>query len=181
MTVFAAGLLYGRAVALAGEVPDPVARALADLGARVERVGELAAAEEAVGEWARSRVPLNALVCDAAGAFGRGGDEALLEMMREAWTAVREVAVGALIDADGPGKIILLGPRRSAGPCAEAACAALENLARTLSVEWARHGVTSVMVSPGQRCQESDLAEVICFLCSAAGEYFSGCRLELGG
>ena len=28
--------------------------------------------------------------------------------------------------------------------------------------------------------QEAELAELVCFLCSAAGEYFSGCRLELG-
>ena len=83
-------------------------------------------------------------------ALGPGAPSALTATMQEAWLAVREVAVGALIDGADPGKVILIGPAGS-GAQAEAGCAALENLARTLSVEWARYGVTTVMVAPGAR------------------------------
>ena len=51
--------------------------------------------------------------------------------------ATRAVATGALIPA-GAGKCVLIAPRPDRGPFAGAARAALENLARTLSVEWAR-------------------------------------------
>ena len=104
----------------------------------------------------------------------------LCRVGRLTWEVGREVAVGALIDGAGPAKILLLGPRPDAGPGASAACAALENLARTLSVEWARHEVTAVMVAPGASTSEAELADLICFLCSRAGDYFSGCRLSLG-
>lgn len=180
MNLFAAGLLEGRAIAVAGGLPDAVAQWLDQLGARVDRLGELDVADDAVGEWARAHAPLSTLVYDAAPSFGAGGPEALLRTIQHAWSAVRELAVGALIDGAGPGKIILLGPRPQAGPGASAACAALENLARTLSVEWARHEVTAVMVAPGASSTEAELAELICFLCSPAGDYFSGCRIPLG-
>ncbi|HZU61542.1 MAG TPA: hypothetical protein VE983_11285 [Solirubrobacteraceae bacterium] len=180
MRVLAPGLLEGRSIAVAGGVPETVAVSLAELRARVERLDGAELGDQEVGEWARSRGPLHALVYDGGSAFAGGGPQALLAMMQQAWSAVREVAVGALIDGGDPGKIVLLGPRPQAGPGASAGRAALENLARTLSVEWARHNVTVVMVAPGASTQESELAEVICFLCSLAGDYFSGCRVELG-
>jgi NAD(P)-dependent dehydrogenase (short-subunit alcohol dehydrogenase family) len=93
---------------------------------------------------------------------------------------VREIAVGALIDADHPGKLVLVGPAADAGPLARAAGAGLENLARTLSVEWARHRVTSVMVSPGPGSTAASLSTLVGFLVSEAGDYLSGCRVELG-
>jgi NAD(P)-dependent dehydrogenase (short-subunit alcohol dehydrogenase family) len=180
MNLLAAGLLEGRAIAVAGGLPEAVARSLDQLGARVDRLGELDVADEAVGEWARAHAPLSALVYDAAPSFAGGGPEALLRTIQQAWSAVREVAVGALIDGAGPGKIVLLGPRPDAGPGASAACAALENLARTLSVEWARHEVTAVMVAPGTSSTDAEVADLICFLCSRAGDYFSGCRIPVG-
>jgi hypothetical protein len=100
--------------------------------------------------------------------------------MQGVWVAVREVAVGALIESPSPGKIVLLGPPAGSGAHAEAACSALENLARTLSVEWARHGITTVMIAPGPDCPPGELAEVVAYLCSRGGDYFSGCRLEVG-
>jgi NAD(P)-dependent dehydrogenase (short-subunit alcohol dehydrogenase family) len=181
MNVLAPGLLEGRAIAVAGRVPETVAQSLCELGARVEPVGELDVADDAVGDWARAHAPLDGLVYDCGTAFAGGGAEALLRTMQEAWTAVREVAVGAMIDGPGPGKIVLLGPPPAAGPQATAARAALENLARTLSVEWARHNVTAVMVAPGTGTGEWEVAELTCFLCSRAGDYFSGCRIDLGG
>ena len=42
--------------------------------------------------------------------------------------------------------MISLAPRPDAGPRAQAARAALENMARTLSIEWARYGVRTTAV-----------------------------------
>ena len=58
--------------------------------------------------------------------------------------------------------------------------AALENLARTLSVEWARYAITTVTIAPGSKTTEGELSELVCFLVSPGGEYLSGCLLELG-
>ena len=180
MTVLRAELLEGRAIALAGPAPDGLARALLALGARVE-ILEVRSHddEDAVGAWARQHEPLHAVVYDAGPSFGNGGPEALTGTLQAAWLAVREVAVGALIQGADPGKIVLLAPRPDAGPYAQAAAAALESLARTLSVEWARYGVTSVVVVSAAGAEEPRLTELVAFLCSPAGEYLSGCRLEL--
>jgi NAD(P)-dependent dehydrogenase (short-subunit alcohol dehydrogenase family) len=183
MTVLRAELLAGRAIALAGGVCDGVSDALGGLGARVEVVpGEdrLTGDEQRLGEWARAHAPLDALVYDAGSAFADGGAAALVGAIEAGWVAIRELANGALIPADAPGKVLLIGPPPKAGEFAEAARAALENLARTLSVEWARYGVTAAMVAPGDATTDEQLAELVCFLVSPAGEYLSGCRLELG-
>lgn len=177
VSVLRDGLLDGRAIALVGESLGP---ALERLGARVEMVAAVDGDEERVGEWARGVGPLHAIVYDARPAFGSGGDAALSDSLERGWVAVREVANGALIEGEGPGKVVLVGPRPDAGPHAEAARAGLENLARTLSVEWARHGVTAAMVAPGRSTSEDEVAELVCFLVSPAGEYLTGCRLELG-
>jgi NAD(P)-dependent dehydrogenase (short-subunit alcohol dehydrogenase family) len=181
MTALRGELLAGRTIALGGPAPEELANALTDLGARVEPIPATPAAdEEAVGAWAREQGPLDAVVHDARPAFGGGGPEALTEALHRAWLTVREVAVGALIESSGAGKVVLIGPSPDAGVHAEAAAAALENLVRTLSVEWARYGVTTVMVAPGPATSEAELAELVAFLCSPGGEYLSGCRLELG-
>lgn len=182
MTVLRDQLLAGRAIAL-GEVRDPVRGRLQSLGAQIEVVPAaeaLSAEEELAGEWARARAPLDALVYDCAGEFGTGGEAALQTTLEDAWAAVREVATGALIPAEGPGLVLLIGPPPDAGALSGAARAALENLARTLSVEWARHAVTTVMVAPGRGTTDAELAELVCFLVSEAGAYFSGCRIDLG-
>jgi NAD(P)-dependent dehydrogenase (short-subunit alcohol dehydrogenase family) len=181
--VLRAELLAGRAIAVAGGAPSSIGGALERLGASVEVMpadGSLGEDEERVGEWARSRGRLHAVVYDARQAFGSGGEQALSDSLEAAWIAVREVANGALIPAAEPGKVVLVGPEPDAGPLAEAARAGLENLARTVSVEWARFAVTAAMVAPGSETTEDELAELVCFLVSPAGEYLSGCRLELG-
>ena len=176
-------LLADRRIAVSDGLSDEVTQALLGRGAQLEalRVEELPPDEERVGDWARARAPLHALIYSAASPFGSGGEEALASTLDGAWTAVREVAVGALIEAEQPGKLVLVGPRSDAGPLAEAARAGLENLARTLSVEWARYALTSVMVAPGPSTSDAELATVICFLVSEAAGYLSGCRLEIGG
>jgi NAD(P)-dependent dehydrogenase (short-subunit alcohol dehydrogenase family) len=161
MTMLGQGLLDGRGVALAGGVPPAIRDAIAALGARVDTE------------------PIHALVFDGRPSFGGGGEDSLRECAEQAWIAVHDVATGALIPA-GAGKVVLIGPRPDAGPFAAAARAALENLARTLSVEWARYGVTTVAIAPGPQTADEELAELVCFLVSPAGEYFSGCLFELG-
>jgi hypothetical protein len=174
-----ADLLMGRRIAIGGQTGAELTRVLTDLGAELAPLPAegLAEEEERVGEWARERMPLHALVFAAA--FG-GGDAALVTALDQTWAAVREVAVGALIEAEHPGKIVLIAPRPDGGALAAAAVAGLESLARTLSVEWARYQVSAVMVAPGTGATAADLATLICFLVSEAGEYLSGCRLELG-
>ena len=95
-----------------------------------------------------------------------------------AWLAIRPVATAAMIDHGG-GLIVLLAPRpRSVA--AEAARSGLENLARTLSVEWARFGVRSVAILPGDATSPAEVAELVAFLASPAGEYYSGCAFTMG-
>ena len=72
MPVLTPKLLEGRAIALAGGVPEVVGWALATLGARVEPVlldELLGRGENRVGDWARGRAPLAAVVFDAGRTF----------------------------------------------------------------------------------------------------------------
>ena len=177
MTVLREGLLQGRAVALAGGTAPVLARTLGDLGARVEDL-DPALDEDGARDWATGAAPLQALVYDAGPAFADGGQPGLGDALERAWIATRGVATGALIPA-GAGKVVLIAPRPGGGSFAAAARAALENLARTLSVEWARYGVTVLALAPGARTGDEELAELISYLVSPAGEYFSGCLLEL--
>jgi hypothetical protein len=178
VTTLRQGLLDGRAVALAGGVPAAVGEALAALGARVHRLAP-GLDEDATNEWALRSAPLHAVVFDAAPAFGEGGQDGLRDALELAWVATRGVATGALIPG-GKGKVVLIAPHVEAGPFAAAARDALENLARTLSVEWARYGVTAVAIAPGARGAEAELADLVSYLVSPAGDYFSGCRFDLG-
>ncbi len=85
---------------------------------------------------------------------------------------------GARGDGAG-GKLVFVAPRADAGEHAAAAAAALENLARTLAVEWARFGVRATAIAPGPRTPTTRSRRSSPFLASAAGEYFSGCRFDL--
>jgi NAD(P)-dependent dehydrogenase (short-subunit alcohol dehydrogenase family) len=156
-------LLRGRSIQVVGDADATIAAALRSLGATVNGDG----------------VP-RALVYDARPGFAAGGADALRAALDEAWRAISDVASAALIPGEDPAKIVLIGPAPAAGELAEAARAALENLVRTLSVEWARYSITTVMVAPGATTTEGELCELVCFLVSPGGEYLSGCRLELG-
>jgi NAD(P)-dependent dehydrogenase (short-subunit alcohol dehydrogenase family) len=151
------------------------------LGAAVDELpAEVLADEDAAAAWARDRAPLHALLYDADAGFGAGGGDALGATLEQAWRAIRAVATGALIEAGAPGRLLVVAPRPDAGHHAPAARAALENLARTLSVEWARYGITTVALWPGRSTTDAELGQIACFLLSPAGGYFSGCRWELG-
>jgi NAD(P)-dependent dehydrogenase (short-subunit alcohol dehydrogenase family) len=107
------------------------------------------------------------------------GSDALLDSLEQTWVAVAEVANSSLIPSGRGGKVLLIAPSVDDGEFAPAARAALENLARTLSVEWARYRVTATMIAPADETSAAELAELVCYLVSDAGDYFSGCRFEL--
>jgi hypothetical protein len=100
---------------------------------------------------------------------GAGEVPAVLD---EAWDAIR----GALRDDQ---LIVLIAPPPGDAH-AEAARAGLENMARTLSIEWARRAIRPVAITPGRTTSPAEIAELVAFLASPAGAYYSGCRFDLG-
>jgi hypothetical protein len=178
---FTAQLLGGRRVAIAGGARPAVAARLAHFGAVVERLQDaILDDEEEAAAWARDRAPLSAAVIDARDWFASGGADALRITLERTWRAARAVATGALLAAAQPSRLLFIAPAAGSGRHAEPARAGLENLARTLSVEWARCAITAVAVAPGAGTTDAELAELACFVVSSAGGYLSGCRIDLG-
>ena len=99
------------------------------------------------------------------------GVEAVRGALDGAWAAIQPEASGAKL-------IVLLAPPPGDAH-AEAARAGLENLARTLSIEWARLGIRPVAIHPGTATPAGEVAELAAFLASPAGGYYSGCRFDL--
>ncbi len=166
------------AQAAGGEFAAEVASACGALGARLFSwpQGEAASAEREVPSG------VDRLIIDGAALFARGG---LGECLAGAWDASHAVGNAAFIQPRRRGRIIYLAPRSSraadgGGEHVAAARAGLENLARTLSIEWARYEITTVTIAPGASTPAAELAALCAYLCSPAGDYFSGCRLELG-
>jgi hypothetical protein len=89
----------------------------------------------------------------------------------DAWDAIRAHKL-----PPSPGLIVLLSPPPT-NAHAHAARAGLENLARTLSTEWARHNTRTVTVH--QNAQPHEAAELVAFLASKAGAYYAGCAFTL--
>jgi NAD(P)-dependent dehydrogenase (short-subunit alcohol dehydrogenase family) len=115
---------------------------------------------------------LGALVVDAAAVFAAAsGIDAVRAALDGAWEAIQPEAAGA--------KLILLLAPPPGDAHAEAARAGLENLARTLSIEWARLGIRPVAIHPGTTTPAEEVAELAAFLASPAGAYYSGCRFDL--
>ncbi len=96
----------------------------------------------------RPAAPCDALVHDARADFGGGGQDALLAALETLWETIANVANASLIPSGDGGKVVLIAPEDGAGAYADAARAAIENLARTLSTEWARYGITATAVTP---------------------------------
>jgi NAD(P)-dependent dehydrogenase (short-subunit alcohol dehydrogenase family) len=155
-----------------------------ELGEAVERL-----CADASGE-------LEVLVVDGAGLFahalasaGSGvGSESARAALRvcldASWSATHALVNHAFLPRERGGRIIYLAPGADAGEHAGAALSGLENLARTLSIEWARHGITTVAVGPPSGSAGEVVAEVAAlaaYLASPAGAYFSGCLLDLRG
>ena len=127
---------------------------------------------------------LDTLVIDAAGRFAAAPQEGLAPLRAaadDAWVAARAAATAVMIDTTGGGKIVLLAPAPDAGPHAEATRAALENMARTLSIEWARYDIRVTAILPGATTEPTEVADLVSYLASPAGDYFSGCAFSLGG
>lgn len=186
------GVLTGRTIALAGAGPG-LAEQLTTLGAaiRPDAAPAPGRAHPAPAAPARSGGrPVTAaaadgrpdtLVVDTRSAFtaAGGGYAGVRAAIDGAFTVTRETALAHWIDAAGPGQVVLVAPAPGAGRHAGAARAGLENLARTLATEWARHAVTTVAVLPGDATAGLALAELVAWLATPAGAYLSGTALTL--
>lgn len=162
------GLLDGTAVTVAAAAAGAHARAVTEtcreLGAEVTEL-----AIDPFGDPPQADSgPV--LVWDGAGAFAaHTGVDAVRAALDGAWLAIRAAA-----DLEG-GKVLLVAPP-SGDEHAAAARAGLENLARTLSIEWSRHGVRTLAVLAGS---PRDTAQTVAYAASRAGDYFSGTALQL--
>lgn len=198
--VLRSGLLEGTSVLVAGTT-EPIAplgvavgEACTQLGAHVHLCVPDVADEAIVDEMVIAAVAetgsLGLLVVDGAGLFTHGtmdgGDAraALRRCLDVTWNVTRAAVNLAFlpVESNSPTRrIVYLAPAPSAGQHAGAACAGLENLARTLSIEWARHGITLVTIAPGDTTTAGEVATLCAYLASSAGAYFSGCLLDLRG
>jgi NAD(P)-dependent dehydrogenase (short-subunit alcohol dehydrogenase family) len=200
------GLLEGVSVLLAGEpvaataepadsLGNAVRAACAGLGAHVVECRSISArsadAEEAMDEAVEAALAeagsIDLLAVDCADLFARGaggrrdGREALRACLDAAWNVTRAVANLAFLPDEQGGRIVYFAPAAAAGEHADAARVGLENLSRTLSIEWARHAITVVTVAPGAGTSAGEVAALTAYLASPAGAYFSGCLLDLRG
>lgn len=122
-----------------------------------------------------------ALVLDCSGWLPgpEPGTEPLQQLLDRVWQAVEAVANRAFIAAGEGGQIVFVAPAQRDRFGVPAAVAALENLSRTLSVEWARYRITVSTVAPTELTSDAHLATLVAYLLSSAGAYFSGARLDL--
>jgi len=193
------GLLDGVRVLLAAAPGSPEAGFGAAVGPLCERLGgeveayepslsgapeeREALTEEAVAGILERLGGASVLIVDGAGIYEREpGPEGLAGALQGTWEVTRAVGNRAFIPAGAGGRILLVAPR-SGGEDVHAAGAAagFENLARTLSIEWARYGITVVALAPGTDTPSDEVAALCAWLSSKAGAYFSGCLLDLRG
>ena len=165
-------LLQDVSVLLASAEPpsrfgEAVALRCSELGAHMGRV-----VVEPTGDEAERRGGVDVVVWDGASLAGPR------DVLDGAWLALRPEA-RAMIDAGAGGKLLLIAPR-PLDAAAEAARGGVENLARTLSIEWARYGIRTAALLPGPGTEPEEVAELVAFLASRAGDYYSGCAFDLG-
>jgi NAD(P)-dependent dehydrogenase (short-subunit alcohol dehydrogenase family) len=194
---------------LTGAAPT-VGDACAKLGASVHTRALLAggapeqddaAIEQAVAAALAEGGGVQMLVVDAAALFAAESEaiaqrecgvaqaSGLIDALEASWRVTRAVVNAAFIAGGGGGRIVYLAPPTAGGDSvgaaapahADATRAGLENLARTLSIEWARYGITPVSIASGPSTSPEQLAGVVAYLASPAGAYFSGCQLDLRG
>jgi NAD(P)-dependent dehydrogenase (short-subunit alcohol dehydrogenase family) len=191
-----------------GSLGDGVRVACAGLGARVCELSLEVSGEQdeaAIEQDAQAAVEgtladggtVEMLVVDCASVFaragagagasggGEGGRAALRASLDATWNVTHAVVNGAFLPDARGGRIVYLAPLADGGEHVNAACAGLENLARTLSIEWARYGIAPVTIAPGAAMRDADVAHevaaLVAYLASPAGAYFSGCLLDLRG
>jgi NAD(P)-dependent dehydrogenase (short-subunit alcohol dehydrogenase family) len=184
-TLLRPGLLQGISLLLAGP-PTPlvsaVERAFSELGARVCTCLPGGEDEAAIDAAVAGMGSIDMLILDGAGLFEHGAPSALRACLDSAWNVTRAVVNHAFLPFDRGlrmRRVIYLAPAPDAGEHALAARAGLENLARTLSVEWARHDINLIAIAPGAATSVQELAAIAAYLASPAGAYFSGCLLDL--
>lgn len=127
------------------------------------------------------------------------------------WLVTHAVATKAMIPSGRGGKVfsVTLSPHNGMPGMAHsgAARAAVENLMRTLSIEWARFGVRLLAIAPGQFAtqtlltkypqaiveriadtiplqrlgSEQEMAWLVAYLASAAGDFVSGTVITVDG
>jgi citronellol/citronellal dehydrogenase len=188
LDVLRPGVLDGLTVCVVGDAAAERERAAA-LGARVVTVDGDLANEDAVAVAVGTLGAIDVLVVDAASEFAAagGGMAGLRRAVDDGWNVVRAVVdAGWKAEAEGDGaraggKVVFLAPAADAGEHANAVGAALENAARTLSVEWARFGVRITAIRPRTGAAPEERAELVAFLASPAGDYFTGCSFYPGG
>lgn len=182
------------ALAPANSLGRAVGEECTQLGARVHTCAPDVANEAIVDQTVAAAVAvtgsLDLLVVDGAGLFahgladGGGARAALRTCLDAAWNVTRAVVNLAFLPAaqsSSNRRIVYLAPVAADGEHADAARAGLENLGRTLSIEWARHGITPVTIAPGETTTAGEVAALTAYLASPAGAYFSGCLLDLRG
>lgn len=174
--LFRDGLLAGQVIVTAGPC-DGVGEYLAALGSQPHPL-ELGDDEDAARKVAEEIVAaaggrIDTLVVDGAAAGGPP------EGIDRVWIAIRAVATVAMIEGERGGKVVILAPGPDERAHAESTRSALENVARTLSIEWARFGIRLTAIAPGAGDAQESIAALVAYLASPAGEYFSGSRLSL--
>jgi citronellol/citronellal dehydrogenase len=181
-----------------------VAGACSGLGASVFECGLVAsgdleaddaATRESVEQALAELGEVSVLLVDAASSFSAGRDrdpaegdrparagaDALVRALEASWRITQAVASAAFVERGAAGRIVYVAPAPDAGAQADAARAGLENLARTLSIEWARYGISPLTIAPGVATSPAEIASLVGYLASPAGDYFSGCLLDLSG
>ena len=193
------GALRGRVIVMGSPAhasgPSQVSEQTADrcrgLGARVFDLACDPAEEEAclgaVTGILDGAGGIDLLVNDALGGFEAAisahDDDvmALRATVDACWVMTRSVANAAFIPDSRGGRVVNVAPSTRDGSQAgrEGARSALENMARTLSIEWSRYGVRTTTILPGPRTDPAELAGLVAFLASEAGDYYSGCAFNL--
>jgi NAD(P)-dependent dehydrogenase (short-subunit alcohol dehydrogenase family) len=196
--------------------------AIEQAGGRAEAFAVDIREEEAVGEMVDAIVErhgrIDVLVNNAGGQFlapaetiSAKGFRTVTELnVQGTWNMTHAVATKAFIPQES-GKVIsiTLSPHNGMPGMVHsgAARAAVENMMRTLSVEWSRYGIRLVAVAPGQIDTEvfrtkyppivvetvprtiplgrlgkpEEVAWLIAYLASPAGDFFSGTVLTVDG
>jgi citronellol/citronellal dehydrogenase len=182
----------GASVVVAGRQMEPLQETAARCaGGRCEaiacdvrdedRVGALI--EDVVGRHGR----IDALVNDpgdeldspVGGGLPDGSGPTVRLGLEATWLMTHAVATKAMIPASG-GNVVNVLPPPGSGPAAVAR-AGLENMTRTLSVEWARFGIRVAAVAAGRAAAPEALAWLVAYLASPAGDYHSGAVLRVSG
>jgi NAD(P)-dependent dehydrogenase (short-subunit alcohol dehydrogenase family) len=178
------GLLDGVTLLLAGAGGSrgtAIETTLGELGARVSPWPMAGGSDAPVAAAAPGAGDVDLLVVDAATVFAANQEDALRVSLDLSWEATQEVVTAAFIEPGRPGRVLYVAPAPDAGLHADAARAGLENLARTLSIEWARYAISTATIALGAQTSDGELAALLAYLASAAGDYFSGCQLDLRG